>query len=326
MPEIGSLGLSRLLSDLGGRARRYWRSLVVAGATACILPYVAPALQVPILGQLPVGRFPLLGILAALAGIAALPESGMGWGTGASGEALTARALAQLKIEDNVILEDRMIAGTTTQIDCLVIGPTGVATVKTESSADRLRANDGESGGGWRTSTADAAVREAVAIEAALADQLEMRHLKVRPILCVDQARSLPSLLGTFRRPVLIVDGRGLVRLIRKLPKRLSADDVRELARVANDRLRPGTAPIPELYDPLPATVLIDRPTAPTAKPSPLRAEDDLDYMPPVRRAHIRVALEARARATDDRRYWSRGGLTAGKAPPTIPPGESRER
>ena len=326
MPVLGSSGPSRLLSDLGGRARRYWRSLVVAGATACILPLVAPALQVPILGQLPVGKLPLLGILAALAGIAALPESGMGWGTGASGEALTARALAQLKIEGFVILEDRVIAGTTTRIDRLVFGPTGVATVKTESSLDRLPANHGDLGEDRRNSSAaDEAMHEAVAINVALADQLEPRHVRVRPILCVDQVRSLPSLQGTSRHPVSIVDARGLVRLLRKLPKRLSPEDVSELARIANDRLRPVTAPMPELYYPLPTTVPVDS-TAPDVKPSPLDAEDGLAYMPPVRRAHIQAAIEARARGTSGRTYWSRGGLTAGEAPPTIPPGESRER
>jgi hypothetical protein len=113
---------------------------------------------------------------------------------------------------------------------------------------------------------------------------------------------------------------------MRRLPKRLSAEDVGELARVANDRLRPVAAPLPVLYDPLPTTVPIDRPAAPSAKHSPLDDEDDQAYMPPVRRAHIQAALEARARATDDRAYWSRGGLTPGKAPPTIPPAESRER
>lgn len=234
MQEPGSSSPSRLLADLGAGARRYWRSFAVAGATACLLPFVAPAVQVPISGQLPVGKLPLLGILAALAGIGALPESGMDWATGASGEALTARALAQLKIEDNVILEDRLVAGTTAKIDRVVIGPTGMATVKIESSADRLRADSG--GGGSRTSTAaDSAMSEAAAIEVALADQLQPRHLRVRPILCVDRIRSRPSLRGTSRRAVFIVDGRGLVRLIRKPSKRLSAADVRELARVAND-------------------------------------------------------------------------------------------
>jgi hypothetical protein len=326
VPELGFWGPSRLLSDLRDGARRYWRSLVVAGATGCILPF-APALYVPFFGQLPVGKLPLLGILAVLAGIAALPESGMGWGTGASGEALTARALAQLKVEGNVILEDRLIAGTTTKIERLVIGPTGVASVKTETSADRLKANEGDSGGGRRSPTAaHAALREAVAVEEALADQLQPRHLKVRSVLCMVQARPRLSPFGSSRQPVSIVDGRGVVRLIRKPPKRLSAEDVRELARVANDRLRPVTAPLPELYNPLPATVPFDWSTTSDVKPSPLDEEEDLAYMPPNRRAHIQAALEARARATDDRTYWSSGGLTAGKAPPTIPPGELRER
>jgi len=50
--------------------------------------------------------------------------------------------------------------------------------------------------------------------------------------------------------------------------------------------------------------------------PTPLEER----FMPPVRREHIRLAREARARATDQRTYWTKKGLAEGKAPPMIRP------
>lgn len=44
------------------------------------------------------------------------------------------------------------------------------------------------------------------------------------------------------------------------------------------------------------------------------QVEADEPYMPPVRRDHLRLAREARARATDDRVYWTNRGLIQGKA------------
>jgi hypothetical protein len=258
-----------------------------------------------------VGQFPVLAILAVLVGTAALPEQGMGWAAGAKGEPLTARALDQLKIEGFVVLEDRRLPGTTTNIDHLVIGPSGLALVEVPSS------------GNLRGDAADQARRNAVAVAVALTDELERRHLKVKTILCVDWASR--HLFSASPQAVSIVDGCGLVRLLRKAPRKLSAEDVRELARVANDRLRPVDAPTPRLYDPLPVAHPNDRPVISPRVRSPLAAEDDQSFMPPVRRAHIQAAREARARATDRRLYWSTGGLVQGKAPPTIPPGDPEE-
>lgn len=52
---------------------------------------------------------------------------------------------------------------------------------------------------------------------------------------------------------------------------------------------------------------------------SPLSEGDTERYMPPVRREQIRLAREARATATAERRYWTPGGVARGEAPPTIP-------
>jgi Nuclease-related domain len=307
MSELGALRPSRRWRQEGRRVRRYWRSLLAAGATVAVLSIVAPLLPVPFVGQ-----FPVLAILAVLVGIAALPEQGMGWAAGAKGEPLTARALDQLKIEGFVILDDRRLPGMTTNIDYLGIGPSGLAVVETRSAPGNLLAK-----------AADDARRDAVAVAVALTDELERRHLKVQTILCVDRVSR--HLFSASPQGVSIVDGCGLVRLLRKAPRKLSAEDVRELARVANDRLRPVVAPTPQLYDPLPVAHPNDRPVIPPRVPSPLSAEGDQSFMPPVRRAHIQAARAARARATDQRMYWSRGGLIQGKAPPTIPPGDPEE-
>lgn len=299
--------------------RRYWRSLIAAGATVVVLPIVAPSLPVPFVGQLPV-----LGILAVFVGIVALPERGMGWVAGLEGEVLTTCAFEQLKTEGFVVLHDRRAPGTTTSIDHIVIGLNGIATVVTESVPDRLPGGDGESDAHHNTAhPSDKAMSDAIAVAVALTDELERRRLKVWPILCVDRVRQPFS--GTAPHKVWVVDGRGLVRLLRKAPRLLSAEDVRELARAANDRLRPIAAPMPQLYDPLPLAHPNDRTASPSRVPSPLAADGDQSFMPPVRRAQIEAAREARARATDQRMYWSRGGLAQGKAPPTIRSGDPDE-
>lgn len=295
--------------------RRYWRSFLAAGLTVGLLLIVAPLMRVPFLGQLPA-----LAVLAVLAAIAELPGDAMSWAAGAKGEALTARAIERLKSEGFVILDDRRLPTTATDIDHLVIGPTGIATVRTDSAQGGSRADDGHVAVRRDTrSVADEARRDAIAVSVVLNDELGPRRLTVRPILCIGRAR--PPLFGS-RSGVSIVDGRGLVRLLRKGRRRLSDEDVRDLARVANDRLRPVAAPIPQLYGPLLVTHPADRPAVPLPVPSPLAVDGDQSFMPPVRRAHIQAAREARARATDQRMYWSRGGLAQGKAPPTIPPGE----
>jgi hypothetical protein len=209
MSELEALRPSRRWSRQAGSVRRYWRSLIAASATVVVLAIVAPSLPVPFVGQ-----FPVLGILAVLVGIVALPQRGMGWAAGLEGEALTARAIEQLKIEGFVVLHDRRAPGTTASIDHIVIGLNGMATVKTEFP-DGLRAGDGELDAHRNSSyLSDEAMSEAIAVAVALTDELDRRRLKVWPTLCVDRVRQPFS--GTAPNGVWVVDGRGLVRLLRK--------------------------------------------------------------------------------------------------------------
>ena len=306
--------LERLLRE---RVRRYRPSLLAGGAAASAVVVVGAV----VLGPLPVGLIAVVSALVVVGGVEALPDSTRSWATGAKGEALTGRALEELKIEGFVILHDRRIPGSSANIDHIVIGPPGVVVVETKSCSGqlRIRGNDVYLRGYRRTSeTAEQARREALAVTVALADELERWRLKVRPILCVHRAW-LPF-FGASPHGVSIVDGRGLVKLLHKAPRRLSAGDVREIAQIADDRLRPAAARFPRLYGPLPGPPRSDETAAPASASWSVTAEGDELFMPPAQRAHLQLAREARARATDQRSYWTIKGMTPGKAPPTIPP------
>jgi len=255
--------------------------------------------------------------------VGVLPASPRNWATGANGEALTAQALEQLKVKGFVILHDRLIRGSSASIDHIVIGPPGVAVVETESYSGRLRVRGNDVyvhgyRGTWKT--VGAAKREAAAVTVALAGELQGRRLTVRPILCVHRANR--PFFGRSPLGVSIVDGWGLVKFLCSARPVLSADEVRALARFANDRLRPASAPLPDLYARSLGEPNRDRRAAqPWDAPDSVRDER---YAPPARREHLRIARESRAAATDQRNYWTNRGLTEGKAPATIRP-ETRE-
>jgi hypothetical protein len=81
------------------------------------------------------------------------------------------------------------------------------------------------------------AKREALAVQVALAPELESLGLGVVPVICVHRA-SLPW-SGSSAGGVRIVSGKELVKRLRKAEARLSTGAVDELARAAASRLRP---------------------------------------------------------------------------------------
>jgi len=278
------------------------------------------ALSVAIMLYSPMwGLVAILIVLVYAMRIMLIPDNAMSWAIGANGEAATARVLEPLKSEGFVILHDRKIPGSSANIDHIVIGPPGVAIVETKSYSRRVRIRGDEVyvGGYLKTGqTVQEAIREALAVTVALADDLERRSLKVRPILCIHRA-DLPF-LGASPQGVLIVDGRGLVKTLRAAPQRLSAQDVQVLARLANDRLRPAAAPPSGPNTPVASHASSPNPAV-RSEPSLGAADGDISYLPPIRREQLRLAGEARARATDERTYWTPRGLAEGKAPPTRP-------
>ena len=268
----------------------------------------------------PIGFIVMTAVLSLVARFVFVPNTTAAWSTGAKGERQTAAALEKLKMEGFVILHDRRIPGSSANIDHVVIGPPGVAIVETKSYRGKLRVkgNDVYVGGYRKTSqTVEEARREALAVTVALADALERSGVKVRPILCVHRA-DLPF-FDKSPQGVSIVNGRGLVKTLRKAPPRLAPHEVRELAALASDRLRPASGPAPRLYTEIaPARVAVP--------PPPAAVEGDERFLPPIRREQLRLAREARARVTDERTYWTRGGLAEGKAAPIVPPGEAERQ
>jgi hypothetical protein len=301
----------------------------LAASRPVLLAWAAAGLWLAVVAEVvvpPVGIVVFVFVVVTAAQSVFIPGRTAAWAIGAKGELATAQALNELKTEGFVVLHDRLIPGSSANIDHIVIGPPGVAVVETKSYSGRLRVRgDDVYVGGYRKTaqTIEEARREALAVTVALGPDLECRSVKVRPILCVHRA-DLPFFPGS-PQGVSIVNGRGLVKTLREAPHRLSPEDIRTLARLANDRLRPASAPGPLLYK----TIVV--PTSEPARSGPSEPSQDLlegdeRFLPPVRREHLRLAREARARATDKRSYWTRRGLADGKAPPTIPPGKSQTR
>lgn len=191
-----------------------------------------------------------LGFGAPAAGVAAvvgggvlaftmfrLPFQSLVWAKGIEGERAAAEHLAPLESEGYILLHNRKVPGSKGDIDHVVIGPTGVAVVETknwggrvELRGDRLWVGDHE-----RTWAVDQLYREALAVQVALGDELTRHRVTVTPILCVigGAARSARSVNG-----VAIAVGRDLAGLIRDRPPVFDEDEVLEIARAADDRLR----------------------------------------------------------------------------------------
>lgn len=277
---------------------------------AAVLAGVFAGLGVMQVSQV-LGLLVVLIVLGVAVKTTATPNRSQTWATGAKEEDLTLRAIEQLRTERFIVLDDRRVPGCAASVDHIVIGPPGIAIVAIKSQGDALTSR-----------TVEAARREADAVATALTEVLERLGLKVRPIICGHHAGL--AMFAASRHRVAIVDGRGLVKLFRKAPARLSARDARELASIAHDRFHPAATPVPEFDGRLPAAT----PTPPLAiaEPGslPYAANGYERFMSPVTRTHIQIAREARAAATDRRVYWTRGGLISGKAPSTIPPDEPR--
>jgi Nuclease-related domain. len=159
------------------------------------------------------------------------------WATGAEGEARTARFLEPLRAEGFAIFHDRRIPGGRANIDHIVIGPPGVYVIETKSLAGDLRIRRGEVyvSGRRKTAMIEEVKREALAVQVALAAELEALGLPVIPVICVHRA-NLPW-LGADAGGVRIVSGKELVKGLRKAPVRLGPGEAERLVSAADQRL-----------------------------------------------------------------------------------------
>jgi hypothetical protein len=190
------------------------------------------------------GSLPAVGwilILAAVLGASDMlfvtPNHVTAWAIGADGEARTARFLEPLRAEGFRVLHDRRIPGSRANIDHIVIGPPGVFVVETKSFGGQLkvRGNEVYVAGRRKTAMLEEAKREALAVQVALAPELEALGIPVVPVICVHRA-SLPW-FGAQAAGVRIVSGKDLVKFLRKADPRQTPEAVERLANAAASRL-----------------------------------------------------------------------------------------
>ena len=315
--DISAAGASAR-TEFERRASRHQRRLerfrpwLFAGCVAGVLAGIAAFL----LNQPLIGLLVIVGVLGVAIRVVVPPGSTRSWATGSEGEALTARALSSSR---------STASSSSTTAGSQAPRPTSTTSSSARPESRSWRPSRIRAGCGCAatTSTSQDAARPSRpsrkpggrlsrSISPSPASSTAGGS-KVRPILCVHRA-DLP-LFGASPAGVSIVDGHGLVKLLREAPPRLSAEDIRELTRIANDRLQPAAARVPPRSD---STVAL--PAAASSLPA-----DDEQFMPPVRREQHRAAREPRARASDQRQYWTSDGLAPGQAPPTIPPDEPKQ-
>lgn len=197
-----------------------------------------------------VGSEPLVGWMLLILAVGlvinilfTVPNHITSWSTGAAGEVRTAQFLEPLRSEGFRVLHDRRIPGSRANIDHIVIGPPGIFVVETKSFGGSLkvRGNEVYVAGRRRTGMIEEAKREALAVQVALAMELETVGLPVVPVICVHRA-SLPW-LGAAAGGVRIVSGKELIKRLRKAEARLDPDTVRWLAQAAAEHLSPAAAP-----------------------------------------------------------------------------------
>ncbi|HSH58149.1 MAG TPA: NERD domain-containing protein [Acidimicrobiales bacterium] len=159
------------------------------------------------------------------------------WRRGQEGEVRTGRALDALP-QGYIVLHDLRMPGSRTNIDHVVIGPTGVFTVETKnySSDVVVRRGVARHAGHSMAKVVQQAKRQAEALATAL-------DRGVNAVVCVQGA--LVRVEGMFSKPVVdgvrFCSGRRVVGVITGGNRWLPQDEINELAALAEQRL--GRAP-----------------------------------------------------------------------------------
>jgi hypothetical protein len=179
--------------------------------------------------------FVALGV-SLLVGLVETPQSITAWRTGGDGEARTAAFLAPLVAGGYRILHDRRIPGSRANIDHICIGPSGIYVIETKSVAGRVSIRgDDVYLNGRRRAWVDEVRREVEAVERALAVELAVPEIHVRPIICVHRA-DLP-LFSSRAGGIPLLTGKELLKHLGSGPPVLGSDAIARLADLVEARL-----------------------------------------------------------------------------------------
>lgn len=221
----------RLARHKAGVRRRRSEIVLTAGAVA-IFGFIYAQNQ-------PVGWIVVVAaVLSAAVALFTTPQSVTAWAVGAEGEARTGRFLEPLTVEGFRVFHDMAIPGSRSNIDHIVIGPPGIVVVETKSLKGRLRVRGSDVYvNGRRTGMIEEVRREALAVQIVLADEVGARGYRIGMAICVHRADLPWRRLSVQGIP--IVSGRGLLKVLRDAPERLSDTEVERVADLVAGRLRP---------------------------------------------------------------------------------------
>lgn len=161
------------------------------------------------------------------------------YGKGAEGERKTGRVLEDRKLAGYRVLHDRRIPGSRANIDHIAVGPGGVFVIETKSYKGKLEIRGDEIfiSGRNRTSVIEQTWREAVAVQAVLADQLAEFGFDVVPLLCLHGVEFPWG--KTAAQGVAIVGPRGLKKALETTAIRLNTHQIEQLVKLAEAGLKP---------------------------------------------------------------------------------------
>ncbi len=214
------------------------------------------------------GTADLLGLLFATGAAGSLAKDAWGrrssteaWRIGAEGEERTARSLDRLGRRYRV-LHDARVPGRRSNIDHVVVGPTGVLTIETKNYAGKVRISRSlfasepvvEHGGRRLDRVIDQASGQAEAVGELVRSSSRRSGIYVQPVVVVQRAQlDVAPFIRPVTRGVRWCSGRRLVRVIRNGPASLSAEEVASIAAALERVLlptaparRPTSAPVPE--------------------------------------------------------------------------------
>jgi nuclease-like protein len=178
----------------------------------------------------------LTGIVMVV-GLFRLPVDSLVWSKGIEGERRAADYLAPVIAADYIVLYNRLIPGLGGDVDSVVIGPTGIFAIETKNWSGKLEVLNNRLyvGNSNRTWAIDQLYREAIAVQIALAPELNRARVTVTPVLC-----AIGGVASSEREAsgVHITNGKRLSRFILERPSVFDDPTVRRIVELAERELR----------------------------------------------------------------------------------------
>jgi hypothetical protein len=179
---------------------------------------------------------PVVVVVVWMLALLRLPFESLVWAKGIEGERRVAEALEPLEQEGFRFLYNRRIPLARGDIDCVVIGSSGVFVIETKNWGGRasVRNNLLLIGTADRSWVVDQIFRESMAVQIALADEMNRHRMTVVPVVCV-----VGGISGSERAVsgVQLLEPNSIARWIRERPPVLDAEAIKRIADLAHRAL-----------------------------------------------------------------------------------------